>query len=324
MPISPNREALPPPPDWDTFQRLIRDLYARVWNDPQTQLNGRTGQAQHGVDVYGQPANLGGRYGGIQCKRYTRTRLTKPIINSEISDAESFTPELAELYLATTECRDAKLQAVEREVRAVRQQQGKFAVYIKFWEDIWDELRKHDDLVVAYYSDYVGVFDPYTPSRQQLVALTTEHNQLRTGYQKSVEDSLDEHLKALRLEVDNGFAEAAQPKILALVERMESENNKVALNPSLVERIYLFAAGAFITNATPSSQQRAEALLNRARAVASTTTSSKRDILEALLLYESEGGQSALRRLATVLRCDHNWGKTKTTWDMRCRCNGQQ
>ena len=51
--MSLSSTSLPKPKNWQDFENKIRDLYASVLNDPNTQQNGRSGQEQHGVDVYG-------------------------------------------------------------------------------------------------------------------------------------------------------------------------------------------------------------------------------------------------------------------------------
>lgn len=47
----PNVDAqqLPPPRHWQDFESLCRDLWAEIWEDPNAQLNGRSGQQQNGV-----------------------------------------------------------------------------------------------------------------------------------------------------------------------------------------------------------------------------------------------------------------------------------
>jgi len=86
MPTIPQSE-LPIPKSWDEFEHIVCDLYSRTWNDPHAQRHGRTGQPQQGVDIYGQPSGLGGRYVGIQCKRYNDGRLTRTKIEAEIAKA---------------------------------------------------------------------------------------------------------------------------------------------------------------------------------------------------------------------------------------------
>ena len=57
----------PPPKHWQDFENLCRDLWREIWKDPNTQKNGRSGQEQHGVDIYGQP-DEGELWAGVQCK----------------------------------------------------------------------------------------------------------------------------------------------------------------------------------------------------------------------------------------------------------------
>ena len=55
--------------DWQQFERFCRDLWSKVWENPQLQLHGRKGQAQAGVDIYGDIKRQAGNTGGIQCKQ---------------------------------------------------------------------------------------------------------------------------------------------------------------------------------------------------------------------------------------------------------------
>jgi len=58
--------------DSDEFESMICDLCAFEWGDLNTQKFGRKGQKQYGVDVYGQPVDLNGRYCAAQCKLRTK------------------------------------------------------------------------------------------------------------------------------------------------------------------------------------------------------------------------------------------------------------
>ncbi len=44
-----------PPMSWAKFEDLCRSLFANIWEDQLAQKNGRAGQSQYGVDVYGSP-----------------------------------------------------------------------------------------------------------------------------------------------------------------------------------------------------------------------------------------------------------------------------
>jgi len=86
MPTIPRTE-IPAPKSWDEVEDIVDDLYRRLWDDPHAQRYGRSGQAQQGVDIYGQPAHLDGRCAGIQCKRYAAGALTRAIVEAEHTSA---------------------------------------------------------------------------------------------------------------------------------------------------------------------------------------------------------------------------------------------
>ena len=60
-----NNEQLLPPPSWDKFEEICADLFSRIWGDTLLGRYGRTGQRQHGVDIYGKE---NGADSGVQCK----------------------------------------------------------------------------------------------------------------------------------------------------------------------------------------------------------------------------------------------------------------
>src|SRR6266496_4199931 len=107
-----NTILLPPPRDSSEFEDLCRDLWARIWKDPSTQRNGRRGQAQQGVDVFGRPNQEKG-VAAIQCKvrsAWLGQFLTERDTDEAISDAEAFEPALSQLTIATTSPSDSRLQ----------------------------------------------------------------------------------------------------------------------------------------------------------------------------------------------------------------------
>ncbi len=54
-----------------SFEEMCLDLWKRKFNDPHTQLNGRRGQRQHGVDIFGRRSSSL-EWVGIQCKVKTK------------------------------------------------------------------------------------------------------------------------------------------------------------------------------------------------------------------------------------------------------------
>ena len=82
------------PENWQDFEELCKILWGEIWDCHEIKKNGRTGQNQHGVDIYGIPKNEM-QYYGIQCKgkdEYTKAILTEKEIIAEIEKAKTFKP----------------------------------------------------------------------------------------------------------------------------------------------------------------------------------------------------------------------------------------
>jgi hypothetical protein len=112
---------LPPPDNWQDFQRLCRDVWARIWDDPNAQENGRDGQPQAGVDVYGFSKTAG--HCGVQCKKkdfFGGGKLTETELRAEVEKAKLFKPGLRTFTIATTSPRDERIQEVARLVMVSR------------------------------------------------------------------------------------------------------------------------------------------------------------------------------------------------------------
>lgn len=44
---------LPEPKTWQEFDTIVRDAQAQRWKSTTLQMNGRHGQKQHGVNIFG-------------------------------------------------------------------------------------------------------------------------------------------------------------------------------------------------------------------------------------------------------------------------------
>src|SRR5580700_9387020 len=102
---------IPPPRSWDEFQNIVLSALRVRWVTRDLQHNGRLGQAQAGVDIYGHDDS--GRYVGVQCK-LTSGDLQLPAIMKEVAMAELFVPSIEAYFIATTSKRDAKIQEALR------------------------------------------------------------------------------------------------------------------------------------------------------------------------------------------------------------------
>ncbi len=142
-----------PPEHWQEFEKLCADLWGRIWNDPNTQMHGRSGQAQHGVDVYGRKGG-DGDWAGVQCKgidgRYGAA-VTKTELKAEVEKAKKFKPPIKEFILATTAKNDATIQRVARKITQEHEKEGLFSVVVFGWSEIHRRLANYRDLIDKYY-----------------------------------------------------------------------------------------------------------------------------------------------------------------------------
>jgi len=148
---SPSTTDLPRPKSWDEFEDICADILKKVWKDPYLVRNGRSGQKQNGVDIYGYPEHLGGRVtgklAGAQCKN-TET-LEIATVDNEVMVAKGFKPQLSEFVVLTTAPRDEKVQT------HVRTGTWPFHVQVLAWEDLCLELSGHDDLLKKHFPGWM-------------------------------------------------------------------------------------------------------------------------------------------------------------------------
>ncbi|HYK76658.1 MAG TPA: hypothetical protein VEV16_06760, partial [Daejeonella sp.] len=122
------------------FESLCKKLWGEIWNCPEIKKNGRAGQNQNGVDVYGIPEGEMGYY-GIQCKgkdEYTDKQFSEDEILKEIENAKKFIPPLKKFYFATNAVKDVKIEAFVRQKNIDHKQKGLFEIHLFSWEDIVD------------------------------------------------------------------------------------------------------------------------------------------------------------------------------------------
>lgn len=142
---------IPTPKSWDEFEDIVLSAAKIRWSSPNFYRNGRQGQRQDGVDVFGSDAS--GQSIGLQCKN-TVNGLSEALIKKEILNAGSFEPPLNALYIATTSPRDASLQKVVRKILQARIDAGDFTVYLLFWDDICNDLACNEDIFFKHYPQF--------------------------------------------------------------------------------------------------------------------------------------------------------------------------
>ncbi|UGA49048.1 restriction endonuclease (plasmid) [Bradyrhizobium quebecense] len=157
---------LPPPKAWQEFEDLVLASLGQRWKTTTLQRNGRSGQAQAGVDVYGSD-DIGRRV-GIQCKNF-KGALGLKAVQKEIERAAKFKGGLSALFVATTAETDARLQEEVRLLSDTRVAAGNFAVALLFWDDIVDGLVANPALLRAHYPQ-IQIESRAMPSRERLLA----------------------------------------------------------------------------------------------------------------------------------------------------------
>jgi hypothetical protein len=151
--------SIPPPRDWQTFERHSRLLFEHILGDPQTQINGRAGQRQNGVDIYGRRGGGSGLIVGVQCKgknaNYKR-EVTEAELRREVEKTKKFRPALSEFILVTTAPDDAVIQeaarVMEQEVRASGRT---LSISVWGWGHLQLQISRYPEVLRAFYPNVV-------------------------------------------------------------------------------------------------------------------------------------------------------------------------
>jgi hypothetical protein len=147
--------------DEDKFENMTLDLYERIID--RVQKNGRRGQRQNGVDIYGYSDK--NELVGLQCKvkskaDYEDKNFRLSFINeirNEVAKATKFNKNLKIFIVMTTAPRDSAIQGVIIDLDMQTFKQNGFHVQIKFWDDIVLMLTdiEHQETFKKYYSNLI-------------------------------------------------------------------------------------------------------------------------------------------------------------------------
>lgn len=200
---------------WQQFEDLTESLFRDVFADPLPTKNGRPGQAQHGVDVYGFRYNTGDLV-GIQCKRkndldenghpYPGGRITRKLLREEYEKACSFRPELKLWILATTAGRDANAQEHARVLDAESRSAGRFSVKLWFWDDYITYLNNLDHLAIHYYSSVLNYRTPLDQDKKilEVFRMALSRPAFHTPFQRENADHFEDALRDSMTALDIG------------------------------------------------------------------------------------------------------------------------
>lgn len=151
-----SRFQLPAPTNASDFEDLCLSIFQCVWRDSTAQKHGRSGQSQNGVDIFGTEND---KLVGVQCKKKDlslNSKLTEAEIHAEVVLAESFTPRLTKLIIATTDARDAKKQKYVRELSEKYVKKGLFSIHLQAWEDLLPRIGEfRDKVMLVHYPEFV-------------------------------------------------------------------------------------------------------------------------------------------------------------------------
>lgn len=196
------KKTISKPENWQDFESLCKKLWGEIWGIPNSiKKNGRLGQNQSGVDIYGIPKGES-NYWGIQCKgkdEYTKAKLSESEIIKEIEKAKRFQPKLQVYIIATTANKDSKIEEFVRIKNIENKLNGAFEILLFCWEDIADLLEENQIVLHSYLHGVgsKGKFDfkvSFNNFEDNIILTPTFEKQItKTKY---VQESRDEILKA--------------------------------------------------------------------------------------------------------------------------------
>ncbi|WP_144555440.1 restriction endonuclease [Bacillus sp. X1(2014)] len=142
------------PANWQDFERLICALYEKIYGMVTSNLYGRHGQAQDGVDTYFREIpTLGKQNVAIQCKRYEIGQLTTDIIDKEHDKVKNFPNKVDTYIIITTDSTDTALQNYASTKKEPKCE-------LVFWETIESKIQMYEDILQGYYKEFVIYRDP--------------------------------------------------------------------------------------------------------------------------------------------------------------------
>lgn len=136
------------PKNWQDFELLCYHLWSAKFKSDNISRNGRQGQNQQGIDIYGNLPDGKGIF-GIQCKgkdNFNNSQITEEEINTELQKALNFHPSLSLIIFATTSKRDAKIQEYVRLKSEEYSKSHNLQVDIKFWDCIEEMLEFYNEV----------------------------------------------------------------------------------------------------------------------------------------------------------------------------------
>ena len=225
------KKQLPKPENWQDFETLCKKLWGEIWACSNTiKKNGRIGQVQFGVDVYGVPKDETA-YNGIQCKgkdEYTNSSLSEMEVDREIKKALNFQPKLKQFILATTANKDVKIEQYIRLKDIESRLNGEFEIHLFSWEDIVDLIDENRDTYNWYvnsrqFREYHDV-DVLIEGMKEIEVHPQYIRTTKKHLLKEVKENLTDLQKLLQANLAN-FGISQIPKIKTLQDGLNQRSN---------------------------------------------------------------------------------------------------
>ncbi|QWG12421.1 hypothetical protein KMZ29_22370 [Bradyrhizobium sediminis] len=193
---------IPKPKDWQAFERHCRLLFEHSLRDTAVQNNGRPGQRQHGVDIFGKRGGGNGPQVGVQCKGKSSdygNALTEKELAAEVEKTKKFRPELEEFIIVTTASDDAKIQLEARLLeKKVRGEGRNLSIQVWGWGRIQDEINRFQEVVRAFHPDKQPFSDQIRDEVRETNRLVAEGNALSESGIAQIKQTLAQLMVAQR------------------------------------------------------------------------------------------------------------------------------
>lgn len=174
---------IPKPADEQAFERACIPLWIDILKDPTVTRNGRRGQRQNGVDLYGARGDDPSHGVGIQCKlKGDGKSLDEDEVRGEVEKALTFKPPLREYYIVTTAPDDVAMQELARLITSELFAAGtKMRVVVWGWNTLEEKIFQSAEARKA--------FDPaYSPYSDKILANTDQIIVAQDAAEKSFAD----------------------------------------------------------------------------------------------------------------------------------------
>ncbi len=162
---------IPKPADEQAFERACIPLWIDLLKDPAVSRNGRRGQRQNGVDLYGTRGGNPSHYVGIQCKlKGDGKSLDEDEVRGEVRKALTFKPPLREYYIVTTAPDDVATQELARLITGELHDDGKtMRVFVWGWNTLEEKIFQSADARKAFDPDYGPFSEKILTNTEQII-----------------------------------------------------------------------------------------------------------------------------------------------------------